>query len=379
MRTAMSLKAADRVPLMCQLSIGHYFLFSGIDPFDIWFRSESFADALIKMADKYSFDGILVNLPGRDKDFEKYIKEKNITEDGLKITWKDNSFTLIPGDENPVYYNSSGKRNFPSLEEIDPAKLFYVEPWDITGVSYPYKWGFEEENTFPSYISDTIREVKAKAPGKSIHAEIFSPWSQFMDLLNYENALLALIDDPVKVKEALSSLTMGALELARIHATEKVDAILISSAFAGAGFISKEDYEEFVLPFEKKIISELKKDFDIPVYTHICGSIGDRLHLITETGTNGIDTLDPPPLGTVELKEAKKFLSGKAFIKGNIDPVNTLLNGTVEEIKEDVITRIETAKGEGGFILSAACSVAPHTEPAKIELLHQLVEEYGKY
>ena len=44
------------------------------------------------------------------------------------------------------------------------------------------------------------------------------------------------------------------------------------------------------------------------------------------------DTLDPPPLGTVDLKEAKRLLTGKTFIKGNIDPVNTLLNGTPEEI-----------------------------------------------
>ena len=43
---AMKLGTPDRVPLMCQLSIGHYFLNSKIDPLDIWFESEGFAEAL---------------------------------------------------------------------------------------------------------------------------------------------------------------------------------------------------------------------------------------------------------------------------------------------------------------------------------------------
>ena len=56
-------------------------------------------------------------------------------------------------------------------------------------------------------------------------------------------------------------------------------------------------------------------------------AIGDRLDLMLETGTQGIDTLDPPPLGTVELQDAKRQLAGRAFIKGNVDPVDTVLWG----------------------------------------------------
>ncbi|NWF89713.1 MAG: hypothetical protein HXY50_09670, partial [Ignavibacteriaceae bacterium] len=182
-----------------------------------------------------------------------------------------------------------------------------------------------------------------------------------------------------KSKAILERLTEGTIELAKICAKEKVDAILISSAFAGAGLISREHYIEFVLPYEKKIITEVQKEYNIPIYTHTCGSIGDRLDLMLETSTNGIDTLDPPPLGTVELEEAKETLDGKAFIKGNIDPVNTLLLGTTETIRKDVEWRINVGKKRGGFILSSACSVAPRTPTQNIELLYELVETFGKY
>jgi uroporphyrinogen-III decarboxylase len=385
MKKSMNLQSPDRVPVMCQLSLGHYFLFSGIRPMDIWYTSEGFAEALLKMRERYDFDGILINLPGRNPNYEHHIQFVEQKNDENIIKWKNGNYTVFPNDDNPHYYLADGTRCFPTFEELEPEKLYYVEPWDLTDITYPFTWGFDTEprpfsDYFPDHHFDTIRILREKV-GKSvsIHSEVFSPWSQFLELLNYENALIAILDDPGKAKACLEQLTEGAIDLAKKQAAQGVDAVLISSAFAGAGLISKQHYQEFVLPYEKRIIQEFKKEYSIPIYTHTCGSIGDRLDLMIASGTNGIDTLDPPPLGTVELEEAKKILSGKTFIKGNIDPVNTLLNGSVDQIKEDVKWRIGVGKPNGGYILSSACSVAPHTPPENIEMLSPLAEEFGKY
>jgi uroporphyrinogen-III decarboxylase len=382
---AMNLRIPDKVPVMCQLSIGHYFVHSGIKPLDIWYTSEGFAEALIKMCKRYNFDGILVNLPGRDKNFENHIQTIAKGEEEDTIRWKNGNYTTFPSDDNPHYYQADGTRYFPTFEELEPEKIFYIEPWDLSDMTYPFTWGFENEprsfdNFFPEEHFDTIKTVLEKTRKSiSVHSEIFSPWSQFLELLNYENALMAIIDDPGKAKACLERLTEGAISLAKKQAACGVYAVLISSAFAGAGLISRQHYQEFVLPYEKKIIQEFKKEYSIPIYTHTCGSIGDRLDLMVQSGTNGIDTLDPPPLGTVELEEAKRILQGKTFIKGNIDPVNTLLNASLDHIKEDVIWRINVGKPEGGYILSSACSVAPHTLPENIEILSELAETFGKY
>jgi uroporphyrinogen-III decarboxylase len=382
---AMRMKTVDRVPVMCQISIGHYFLYSGIDPKDIWFTSEGFAEALIKLREKYSFDGVLINLPGRDPNYKNFINSVERNSDGLIVRWKNGNYTTIPNDDNPHYYQKDGSRYFPKFEQVIPDELFYVEPWDLTDITYPFTWGFEKEprpfnNFFPEYHFDTIKIVKQKIGNEfSVHSEIFSPWSQFLELLNYEYALMAIMDDPEKSKACLNRFTEGAIDLGKRQAEEGVDAVLISSAFAGGGLISRGQYEEFVLPYEKKIVEEIQKEYDIPIYTHTCGNIGDRLDLMVETGTNGIDTLDPPPLGTVNLEDAKKQLSGKVFIKGNIDPVNTLLYSNESEIKKDVEWRINIGKAGGGFILSSACSIAPHTPPKNIELLIKQVEKFGKY
>ncbi len=382
---AMRIKKTDRVPLMCQLSLGHYFLNCKIPEIEIWHSTEGFGEALIELQRKYQFDGILINLPGRDPQWRKYIKRIEERNNKKIIHWKNGWFTVCPSDDNPHVLREDGKIYHVRFEEIEPEKLFYVEPHDISGIKYPYYWGFSEEipdqdNFFPPWHFDTIKYVKERV-GKeiSVHAEIFSPFSQFLELLGYTQGFMALKTNPKKVKACLYHLTMGTVSLALNFASLDVDAILISSAFSGRGFISKDHYREFVLPFEAIVIERIKSLYDIPVYTHVCGKIGDRLELIAETGTNGIDTLDPPPLGDVELADAKRRVGHRIFLKGNIDPVNVILHGNPEMVLERARNCIETASEGGGYILSTACSVPPNSPPENIMALYEAVEKYGKY
>ncbi len=385
-RIAMALNEPDRVPVFCQLALGHYFLNATASPVDIWYRSEAFADALVELQQRYCFDGILVNLPGRDPEFERHVDR---VEEGARETtvrWKNGCFTRVPRDDNPHYLQPDGTQFHPAFGDVEPEKLWYVEPWDLTGITYPSTWDFEDEprsvdDFFPPHHFDTIAAVREKTGGEiSVHSEIFSPLSQVLELLGYEQALVALVEDAPKVHACLERLTDGAIDLASRQAAAGADAVLISSAFAGGGFISPAHYREFVLPYERRVIAEVRaRHPQVTMYTHTCGAIGDRLDLMLETGTQGIDTLDPPPLGTVELEDAVAVLEGKAFIKGNIDPVNTLLHGDEAKVREAVLHRLRVAKPGGGFILSSACSVAPAAKPEVLELMTEIAMEYGVY
>jgi uroporphyrinogen decarboxylase len=156
------------------------------------------------------------------------------------------------------------------------------------------------------------------------------------------------------------------------------DAILISSAFAGAGFISRAMYRDFVLPYEKRV-AEAAHQHRLPVYTHTCGAIGDRLDLMAETDIDGIDTLDPPPLGTVDLAEAKSRLAGRLFLKGNLDAVNEMLRADDLAFERAVIERLRVGKPGSGYILSSACSVAPAVDPERLKRMVNLAETHGQY
>jgi uroporphyrinogen-III decarboxylase len=360
---------------MCQLSLGHYFLRSGLDPVEIWYDSPAFGEALLSLQRRYGFDGILVNLPGRNPAWRSRIVSTVARDGGIEIRWRGGVTSFVPGDDNPHVFAEGGQpRRAVAPGEIEPEALYYVEPHAPAGPEYPGGRGF------PPWQYDTIRYVRDRAPDVSVHGEVFSPFSQWLELVDYEQGLMALRTDPARVLDCLDRLVDGTVALACGQAAAGVDAVLISSAFAGGRFLSPRHYERFVLPCESRVIDGIRRAWpDLAVYTHTCGAIGDRLELMMRTGTGGIDTLDPPPLGTVELADAKTRLGTRAFIKGNLDPVNTLLLGNEAECRAAALGCLAAAKAGGGYILSSACSVAPHTPPANLLGLRAAIEQAGVY
>ena len=212
--------------------------------------------------------------------------------------------------------------------------------------------------------------MRERAPDVSLHGEVFSPFSQLCEAVGVEETLVALRADPGRVRACLEALCAGTVDLAAGHVAAGADAVLVSSAYAGGGLISTRHYREFVLPFEARVVSGFKARCPgTPVYTHTCGRIGDRLELLEETGTDGIDTLDPPPLGDVDLAEAKERVGGRLFLKGNVDPVATVLLGTPDVVRADALRRVAIGGRGGGYVLSTACSVPPAAPPANVMAL----------
>jgi uroporphyrinogen decarboxylase len=205
---------------------------------------------------------------------------------------------------------------------------------------------------------------------------VTSPFDYYLDLLGHHEGLIGLVDDPGRAARILRHFAALVRDLAVRMCGTGVDAIKISSPFAGAGFISRRFYERFVLPYEATIARAVRNE-GVHVYTHTCGSIGDRLDLLFSSGVSGIECLDPPPLGNVELEDALPVAKGRGFVKGNVDSVNLLLGGSKEEILSDVRRRCEAGKKQGGFILSTACSIAPHVPPENIKIMREAVLRWG--
>jgi len=380
---AMRHQPVDRVPVMCQLAIGHYLLNTDVRPAELWFTSEGFARALVTLARRYRFDGVLVNLPGRDPDWMRQVTSIEDRPDGSQVVHFLNGDTArCPANDNVQYFPARPAPR-PAIGQVDPERLYYDEPYDLTGWKHPFYFGLEPyepdpSDYWPAYQFRTIELVKAEVGDSlSVHGEIFSPWTQLMELFGYEQALMYLLDEPDRCRAILAAYARGAADLGARQARHGADAVLISSAFAGGGFISPRQYEQFVLPCEAEVVRRIHEE-GVPVYTHTCGAIGDRLELMAETGTDGIDTLDPPPLGTVELADAKRRVGDRVFFKGNIDPVHTLLEKSREEVRQDARMRLGVGSPGSGYILSSACSVSPRVPPENLTVLVEASEEFGK-
>ena len=382
-RAAMRHESVDRAPVMCQLAIGHYLLNTDVGPAELWYTSEGFARAMVTLAERYRFDGVLINLLGTDPDWMRHVDRIETADDGGQTVYFTNGDTgRCPADDNAHHMRAGGARR-PTLDEVDPDRVYYDDPHGLGGLKYPFYFGLQpyepdRSRYWPDYVWRTIDLVLDRVgETMSVHSEIFSPWTHLLELFSYEEALMHIMDDPGKVHAILAAYTEGAADLGVGQARRGVDAVLISSAFAGGGFISPRQYEEFVLPYERELVRRIHEE-DVPVYTHTCGDIGDRLELMVETGIDGIDTLDPPPLGSIDLEDAKRRVGDRMFFKGNIDPVHTLLNKSREEVREDALWRLKVGSPGSGYILSSACSVSPRVPPENLTVLVEVSEQFGE-
>ena len=371
MAAAMALGRPDRVPVMCQLSVGHMLLRTGTRPTTFWHSAEAYASGLVVLQRAYGFDGILVSLYGHAPDWEKNIRRVETSAEGEIVHWNNGDRTLFPPDDLPVQM-SALRKPAPSLAAFNPDDI----PARLDYFPVSQGLGFRLD---PGRPYDILRKVRAAAgPDVSLHGEVTSPFDYFLHFFGFEKALLGLRDDPARSRDILQRFTDGVVQLAQEQASLALDAVKISSPFAGAGFISPADYRSFVLPFERQVAQAVRRR-GVPVYLHTCGDIHDRLELMAEAGISGVECLDPPPLGRVELADAKRRVGERLFIKGNLDPVHVLLRGDVGRVREAARRALEAGMPGGGYILSTACSVAPRTPPDNLAVLRDVAERYGRY
>lgn len=359
---AMQHKEPDRVPVMCQLSQGYMAINGGETPLDMYFNAESAARAFFKTRKDLDFDGILLNVTF-DDDWRRVYEgirteqtengERYILPDGCIYENRNGQLTLV---------NAPKKSTPPDIDDIEP----------------------EEVPLRLDYSSSMALHKLAVAEGRreqfSVHGEIVSPFDCLCVLLGLENAMMAMITDPEKCEAILARYVEQCVAFAKAQIDVGVDTMKISSPFAGGSFISLHFYEQFVMPYEREVVRRIHAYApQIPVYTHTCGFIGDRLELMAQSGIDGIECMDPPPLGNTELADAKQRVGQKLFLKGNMDSVNVLLQSTPETIEDYVRDMLRDGAPGGGYILSSACSVAPNVDPEVLKRLVPLAEKYGSY
>ncbi|MHC1778746.1 MAG: uroporphyrinogen decarboxylase family protein [Bacteroidales bacterium] len=370
--TAMSLNKPDRVPLMCQFSIGSMMQQLKPSPAEYWYDGRLFAMGLVELCERFNFDGILVSLHGHSPSWRDNILSFRKLEEGKEeLVFKDRTEFHSWNDLPMVKYNSKLPKR--GVDEINVERDIpgYIDYIPVSQDLY-----FKIDPLYPFDIFAYIKELTGDK--YSIHGEITSPFDYLLDLLGYEEGLISLIMNPGKCSEILDKFASAIGDLAVKMCDCGIDAIKISSPFAGMGFISPEHYSEFVLPYEKKIISRIKSK-GVYSYIHTCGHIDDRLELMRESGASGLECLDPEPVGNVDLSNAFERIGDSMFIKGNIDSVNTLLYADEVKAYEDISKIIDTGKKGKGFILSTACSIAPKVPSSRIDLLNKMILELGNY
>jgi MtaA/CmuA family methyltransferase len=188
---------------------------------------------------------------------------------------------------------------------------------------------------------------------------IEGPMAEGADLRGINTLMLDFYDDPAFVHDLFAFVLELELRFAKEQVAAGADMIGIGDA--AASLIGPEIYQEFVWPYEKRLVDGVRA-LGVPVRLHICGNTRAHLAGMGRLGCAIVD-LDYP----VPLAEARAQMGPAQVLIGNLNPVAGLRNSHPAAITAALAACHRDAGPR--FIVGAGCEVPKDTPPDNLRAL----------
>ena len=142
------------------------------------------------------------------------------------------------------------------------------------------------------------------------------------------------------------------------------------------------DFDEFVVEYDRPLMELIHSYPGRYAIVHSHGRVSRFLERFAEIGMDGLNVLEPPPVGDTVLADAKRRVGDKYCLIGNIQ-YDDIARGTPDRVERLVVEALRAGAPGGGFILSPCAS--PYERPlpraAAENFLHYLraARKYGRY
>jgi len=222
-----------------------------------------------------------------------------------------------------------------------------------------------------TYVMDAVRLIKHELANKvPLIGFSGSPWTLATYMVeggsskNFSEIKKLIYTEPKAAHTLLNLLADSVTDYLHAQIKAGVDVVMVFDTWGGV--LTTRDYELFSLNYMKKITQTLKKlapEVPVILFTKNSGLWLDKL---ADTGCDalGIDW-------TINLAEARKKVSDKVALQGNLDP--SILYASPERIKEEV-EQIHQSYGPGpGHIFNLGHGIHPDAPPESVEAFVEAV------
>lgn len=224
-------------------------------------------------------------------------------------------------------------------------------------------------------ILESAKRLKDRFPDVSMTTSVAGPITTAISIRPVEKVLR----DTVKNPEMLHRL----LDLAVDSSLRWFEAFRKEIGPVGTNFsdpvtcmdvISKKQFNEFSLPYLKKLIDGTEKIMGTRPGAHICGKTSPIWKDLADAGlfSFSIDNCE-------DLAAAKEAVGDRMRLAGNVPPIYVMKQGTIDDvIKSCKECIMKCADSPAGFILNTGCQLPIGTPKANVEAFIYAAREYGK-
>ncbi|HZP02708.1 MAG TPA: uroporphyrinogen decarboxylase family protein [Terriglobia bacterium] len=202
---------------------------------------------------------------------------------------------------------------------------------------------------------------------KMVEGWIEGPCAEGADLRGINNLMVDFFDDPGFIRDLFDFVVQMELEFAKAQVAAGAEVIGIGDA--AASLVGPTFYNEFVWPYEKKMVDGIHA-MGARTRLHICGNTRPILEGMGRLGCSFVelDSLAP-------MSEGREKMGPGQVLLGNIDPVRILRDGTPAVIYE-AAGECHRQAGKR-FMVGAGCEVPRDTAPANLKALVRYAREHS--
>ncbi|MDD1773070.1 MAG: uroporphyrinogen decarboxylase family protein [Methanomassiliicoccales archaeon] len=236
----------------------------------------------------------------------------------------------------------------------------------------------------PSYIKGKRKE--AKRLHERTDLAVFSHpgyagriFHMYAGLRGFDRWLLDMRMEPEFYKAFANKITDVAIDVCEAFYGEVGDYTDVAVYYDDmgmqtGGFMSLEDFRQFVRPYTSRYVKAVKNMTGAKVFYHTCGSVYSYLNDIIEMG---IDILNPiqPLAKNMDPETLKSEFGGRICFHGGIDEQKLLPFGSKKEVEESVARTVKILAPGGGWIVAPAHNIQPDTPPENIVAMYDTALE----
>jgi MtaA/CmuA family methyltransferase len=182
---------------------------------------------------------------------------------------------------------------------------------------------------------------------KAVEGWVEGPCAMAADLRGLNSLMLDFFDDRQFVIDLFEFVVAMNLRFARVQV--EAGATFIGIGDAAASLIGPKIYDEFVFPYEQKLVDGLHA-MGTRVRLHICGN---TRKILRQMGQLGADLVDLDFLAPLD--EARAAMGRRQVLLGNLDPVRVVRDGSPESITQ----ALDECYRQAGphYIVGAGCEI----------------------
>ncbi|MCF7802189.1 MAG: uroporphyrinogen decarboxylase family protein [Candidatus Marinimicrobia bacterium] len=270
---------------------------------------------------------------------------------------------LFPLMDLSVEANALGRYvDFPT----DDSSTVPAQPFDFEELNQLEAVDLDGDGRVWAY-AETVRKMRQRLPSDVLMgAYVTGPYTLAALINGAENTALATLTRPDELRQLCEIATDNISKYVQRLISAGADMICILEP--SAVMLGPNEFEAFSARYIRKLAT-VCQDRNTPVILHICG---DTRHLIPSMAAIGVDalSLDSPANG-INLPSILEQVNPSTVLIGNVDPVQEIVQGTPESIREAVQTLLEGFAGKPNFILSTGCDIPLE---ASLENIHSFMK-----